>query len=168
MAIKPGGDEPHKWSLLNNKICQDSPEPGLTPALSEQRSQVLRGGGMAASDWSARHQYSPLIGCWETQCTGSGWGESWETWVTQTQAVQARAGWYRVSLASDWPHRSQSWPLIGWWGHGSLWSDTDTRLRFRPLTAWGAGQIRGVHTILIRRVSCYQLNPSTTTHTPAL
>ena len=159
MAIKPSGDEPPKWSLLNNKICQDSAP--ASPGAQQQRSQVLRvrGGGMLASDWSASPLYSPLIGCWETQCsTGSDWAESRETWVlrhSQSQPGPADTGQY--------------WPLIGHTGHNpGLWlADGETRacdqtqthrLKFRPLTAWGAGQLRGVSTFLIRRVWSHLTN----------
>ena len=64
----------------------------------------------------------------------------------------------------------QYWPLIGHTGHNpGLWlADGETqpcdktqtlRLRFRPLTAWGAGQLRGVSTFLIRRVQSRILYP---------
>ena len=144
MAIKPSGDEPPKWSLLNNKICQDSAP--ASPGAQQQRSQVLRvrGGGMPASDWSAHRLYSPLIGCWETQCsTGSDWAESRETWVLRHSQSQARAGWYWPILASDWPHRSQSWPLIGWWGDTGLWSDTDTETQVPATDGLGGGSAQG-------------------------
>ena len=63
----------------------------------------------------------------------------------------------------------QYWPLIGHTGHKpGLWlADGETRpcdqtqtprLRFRPLTAWGAGQLRGVSTFLIRRVWSHVIN----------
>ena len=160
MAIKPSGDEPPKWSLLNNKICQDSAP--ASPGAQQQRSQVLRvrGGGMPASDWSASHPYSPLIGCWETQCsTGSDWAESRETWV-QTQSVPARAGWYRPILASYWPHRSQSWPLIGWWRDTGLWSDTDTQTQVPATDCLGGGSAQRRIYISHQEglVTSYQLN----------